>query len=163
MTYKQLKEEIRSANLILTGLGEDLSGDLEAFYERLADLLKGKDYYIITLQDKAGLTKAGLLPERITAPCQEDEPADSWDRYMHWLGFTLNQKLCVLELGVGFARPELIRFPFEKTCYFNRKSRLVRIHEKFPQLPVGSVGRGISIKKNPVGFFIEDRPGEEEA
>ena len=62
------------------------------------------------------------MEERIAAPLQEGEDSKSFERYLHWLGFTLNQKLCILELGVGFVQPQVIRFPFEKTCYFNQKS-----------------------------------------
>lgn len=78
-----------------------------------------------------------------------------WNRYTRWLSCTLNRKLCILELGVGFQYPQVIRFPFEKTAYFNQKSTFIRISEKFPQLTEELAEKGISIKGNPVSFFTD--------
>lgn len=156
MTLEELWKEVHSASLILVGLGEELSGDLTGFYDKLAELLEKKDYFVVTMQDREGLERAGLVPEQITAPYALAEPDQSWSRYLHWLGFTLNQKLCVLELGVGFANPNVIRFPFEKTCYFNQKSRYIRVNKNFPQLSAEIAERGISIAKDPVEFFAEE-------
>lgn len=156
MTLEELKEEVREANLVLVGIGEEITGELGCFYRGMAALLDKKDYFIVTLKDRTGLEKAGLVPEQITAPFSEGENQESWERYLHWLSFTLNQKLCVLELGVGFQNPNVIRFPFEKTCYFNRKSRYIRVNETFPQLSEEIAERGVSIKKNPADFITEE-------
>ncbi len=153
MRYKELVEKIHTANLVLVGLGEDLTGDLDGLYQRLAALLEGKDYFVVTLLEREGLLKAGLLQERITAPLQEGEDSKGWENYLHWLSFTLNQNLCILELGVGFVQPQVIRFPFEKTCYFNQKSVFIRVHETLWQLSEEISGRGIAVKKNPVLFL----------
>lgn len=154
MTYEELREEVRSANLVLAGLGEELADVRPSFYEALAELLGKKDYFIVSLsENRARLEAAGLLPEQITAPLAEGEAQESWERYLHWLSYTLNQKLCILELGVGFTHPEIIRFPFEKTCYFNQKSRYIRIHEKFPQLSAEIAERGVSIQEDPAVFL----------
>ena len=153
---EELKKEIQEANLVLVGIGEEIKEEKEALYRSLAKLLTKKDYYIVSLQDRAGLEAAGLISEQITAPLDEGEDQESWNKYLHWLGFTLNQKLCVLELGVGFQYPDLIRFPFEKVSYFNQKSRYVRMNERFPQLSAEIADRGVSIKKNPVEFFGEN-------
>lgn len=158
MTYEELKREVRSSSLVLVGLGEALSGDAASFYKTLADLLEKKDYFVVSLSGKRQeMEAAGLLAERITLPMAEKEAQKSWDDYLHWLSFTLNQKLCILELGVGFAHPEIIRFPFERTCYFNRKSRYIRIHRNFPQLSAEIAERGISIQEDPAVFLTESR------
>ena len=73
MTYEEIKEEVKDASLVLVGLGEELSGDLSGFYEALAELLKHKDYFIVTLKDRDGLEKAGLLKDQITAPVEEPD------------------------------------------------------------------------------------------
>jgi hypothetical protein len=156
MTFEELKEEVRESNLVLVGLGEDLQGDQKAFYRSLSELLHKKDYFIVTLQDRAGLESAGIASEQITAPLLEEEDPQSWEKYLHWLAFTLNQKLCVLELGVGFRYPDVIRFPFEKASYFNKKSRYIRIHSEFPQLSAEIADRGVSVKEDPVKFFTEN-------
>lgn len=157
MTLEELKAEVQGASLVLVGIGEEVSENREGFYEELAKLLKNKDYFVVTLQDREGLERAGLSSEQITAPLEEGESDESWEKYMHWLGFTLNQKLCVLELGAGFKRPEVIRFPFEKVSYFNQKSRYIRINERFPQLSAEIADRGISIKCDPAAFFAGDK------
>lgn len=155
MTYEEIKAEVKDASLVLVGLGEELSGDMSGFYEALAELLEHKDYFIVTLKDRAGLEQAGLLKDQIAAPVEEPDNQESWDKYLHWLSFTLNQKLCVLELGVGFAHPNLIRFPFEKTVYFNKKARYIRVSEKFPQLSAEIADRGEAVKEDPVTLFVE--------
>ena len=155
VTYEKIKEEIKDASLVLVGLGEELTGELSGFYKELAELLKNKDYFIVTLKDREGLEKAGLQKDQITAPVEEPDNQESWDQYLHWLSFTLNQKLCVLELGVGFAHPNLIRFPFEKTVYFNKKARYIRVSEKFPQLSAEIADRGSAIKENPVTLLAK--------
>lgn len=158
MTYEELKREVRSANLVLVGLGEELSGDMASFYKALAELLEKKDYFIVSLSGKRReLEEAGLMAEQITLPLAEGEEQKSWEDYLHWLSFTLNQKLCILELGVGFAHPEIVRFPFERTCYFNQKSRYIRIHRNFPQLSAEIAGRGVSIQEDPLVFLTESR------
>ncbi len=155
MTYEEIKEEVKDASLVMVGLGEELSGNLSGFYEALAGLLEHKDYFIVTLKDRAGLEQAGIQAEQITAPVEEPDNQESWDKYLHWLSFTLNQKLCVLELGVGFAHPNLVRFPFEKTVYFNQKARYIRVSEKFPQLSAEIADRGEAVKEDPVTLFVE--------
>ena len=155
MTYEEIKEEVKDASLVLVGLGEELSGDMSGFYEALAGLLEHKDYFIVTLKDRKGLEQAGIQAEQITAPVEEPDNQESWDKYLHWLSFTLNQKLCVLELGVGFAHPNLIRFPFEKTVYFNQKARYIRVSEKFPQLSAEIADRGEAVKEDPVTLFVK--------
>lgn len=155
MTLEELKAEVQDANLVLIGIGEEVSGNLDDLYRALHGLLEKKDYFIVTLQDRKGLLAAGIEGKQITAPFSEGEDQKSWEQYLHWLGFTLNQKLCILELGAGFKNPNVIRFPFEKTCYFNQKSRYIRINETFPQLSAEIADRGVSIKKNPVEFFTE--------
>lgn len=57
-----------------------------------------------------------------------------WEHYKKWLTATLNKKLCILELGVDFTFPQVIRFPFEKTAFYNKKAVFVRVNSRFPQL-----------------------------
>ena len=142
MTYEKMKEEVKDASLVLVGLGEELTGELSGFYKELAELLKNKDYFIVTLKDREGLEKAGLQKDQITAPVEEPDNQESWDQ-------------CVLELGVGFAHPNLIRFPFEKTVYFNKKARYIRVSEKFPQLSAEIADRGETVKEDPVTLFVK--------
>ena len=62
-----------------------------------------------------------------------------WAAYKTWQAGTLNRSLLMLELGVGFDNPTVIRWPFEKIVYVNQKSYLLRVHKTLSQLP-GEVG-----------------------
>ena len=92
MTLEEIRQEVQNASLVLVGLGEELTGDMAAFYQELKGLLEHKDYFIVTLKDREGLEAAGLAPEQITAPLVDPEGHESWEKYLHWLSFTLNQR-----------------------------------------------------------------------
>ncbi len=79
--------------------------------------------------------KAPLTGNTIEAsPYIEEGYLPQWERYMRWLGGTFNKDLVILELGVGFLRPGVIRFPFEKTAYFNQRSLMIRVNGKLSQI-----------------------------
>ncbi|GLB29960.1 hypothetical protein LAD12857_18830 [Lacrimispora amygdalina] len=76
-----------------------------------------------------------------------------WNAYTRWLAGTLNKKLLILELGVGFQTPTVIRWPFEKTASVNNKAFLYRIHGSFAQLTEGLREKAESIPVNSVDFI----------
>ena len=80
-----------------------------------------------------------------------------WEHYKKWLTATLNKKLCILELGVDFTFPQVIRFPFEKTAFYNKKAVFVRVNSRFPQLEaeLAAEGRAISLAESPVEMLLE--------
>ncbi|MDO4298003.1 MAG: hypothetical protein Q4C59_05950 [Lachnospiraceae bacterium] len=73
-----------------------------------------------------------------------------WQKYNRWLSCTLNHKLCILELGVDFRYPQVIRWPFEKVAYFNQKAIMFRVHSRLPQTTAELGARGISVKASPI-------------
>ncbi|MBT9777637.1 hypothetical protein GPL15_14125 [Clostridium sp. MCC353] len=75
-----------------------------------------------------------------------------WAVYTRWLTGTLNKKLLILELGVGFQTPTVVRWPFEKTAFFNQKSYMYRINEKFSQVTVELKDRAEAVSENSVEF-----------
>lgn len=78
-----------------------------------------------------------------------------WTAYTRWQAGTLNRSLLLLELGVGFGSPTVIRWPFEKIAYVNRKACLVRVHETLFQLP-GEVGeRAVSQAANSINWVFD--------
>lgn len=85
----------------------------------------------------------------------EDGYLESWKWYTKWLQGTVNRKLCILELGVGMELPSVIRWPFEKMCFYNRKSVFWRVHSSLYQLSEEISTRGISVRKDPVTFLNE--------
>lgn len=61
-------------------------------------------------------------------------------RYERFLRSYAQSPILLLELGVGFNTPSIIRYPFEEIVYFNPKSLLVRINKELypPRLPLDS-------------------------
>lgn len=84
---------------------------------------------------------------------QESVYLPMWNKYMKWLQGTLNRKLCILELGVGFRYPTMIRWPFEKAAFLNQKADFIRIHHSLYQLSEELKEKGISISENAVDFL----------
>lgn len=76
-----------------------------------------------------------------------------WNAYTGWLSKTLNKRLLILELGVGFQTPTVIRWPFEKTLSVNNKARMYRVHERLAQLSEGMKEKACSISENSVEFI----------
>lgn len=102
----------------------------------------GKPLAAHTIQTD-GYLESGYLPQ--------------WEAYKKWLATTLNKKLCVLELGVGFRYPQVIRWPFERTAFYNKKAVFVRVHSKFPQIEAELADKAITVKESPVDMLIERR------
>ncbi len=97
--------------------------------------------------------KAPLTGNTIDAhPYIEEGYLPQWSRYNQWLAGTLGKELLILELGVGFSKPGVIRFPFERTAYFNQKAFLYRVHAKIPQTPEELRGRTEEVEENSVAW-----------
>lgn len=88
---------------------------------------------------------------------REEGYLDNWQIYMKWLQGTVNKKLCVIEAGAGMQLPSVIRWPFEKTVFYNQKATLFRIHEKFYQLTEEVAERAYSCNQNAVQLFEEEK------
>ena len=74
--------------------------------------------------------------------------------YTQWLGRTLNRRLEVLELGAGMEMRELqvIRWPLEKTVFFNNKAHMYRINGEFPQISDEIGDKARAVRENSVEF-----------
>ena len=213
----EVMEKIKEAQKVLIGIGKEWAlrddekdirfchltdpsqADLKAAYEALYDLIKEKDYYIVTTLTDGAVYEMPFDKNRIVAPCgnihwrqcskactkdiwEESEVPDDvcphckapltgntikaetyieegylprWKDYMKWQTGTINRSLVILELGEGFATTTVMRWPFEKIIYFNRKSRLYRINESFYQLPKEAEERGVSVHENSVRWMLE--------
>lgn len=86
----------------------------------------------------------------------EEGYLEQWSVYTKWLQGTMNKNFCMIELGVGMAYPGIVRFPFEKMAYYNRKAFLYRVHPQLYQLgeEIGDRGRGIA--EDPLDFLGND-------
>lgn len=94
-----------------------------------------------------------ILNNIYTESYDEKGYLEQWQKYTKWLQGTLFHKLCILELGVGMQCPSVIRFPFEKTGYFNQKSSFIRVNERLYQLAEEIGERGISVPQNAVDWL----------
>ena len=199
LAAETLSEKLAAAEKVLVGLGREWSmteaGDpdgLQAAYHKLAVMLAGKDYFLVTTCTDAAVYQMGLDPARITAPCGNDtwrqcsesctkdiwEPGEipddicphcgapltgntiraklyieegykpQWLCYTAWLGHTVNRRLLVLELGVDFQTPTVIRWPFEKNVMFNQQSFMIRVNAKYAQLTPEIRERARSVGEN---------------
>ncbi len=83
----------------------------------------------------------------------EEGYLDQWESYTKWIQGTLNKKLCVVELGVGMNFPSVIRWPFEKISFFNKKASFFRVHESLYQISKELHEKGIGLEEN-AGSFV---------
>lgn len=170
----EIKQQIEAAEFVLVGLGEEFSqnkaeaAEIMAAYRRLVELLGKKNYFIVTLNTDDLIYESPLDPERVVAPCGSDKTGNvvtnenydesgylpQWQVYTKWLEGTLNKKLCILELGVGFQYPTVVRFPFEKIVFFNQKSVFYRVHSTFSQLTPEIKERSIAAAISPVKLLL---------
>lgn len=149
--YDAIKEQLASAQKILVGLGENTGCSVEDL-NLLADLLQGKDYYLISLSEETEVYESALDNDRIAEPMRDEDP-QRFDKYLKWLSMTLNKELLIIEIGVSFANPTVIRFPFEKTCYYNKKAFMVRVNERFAQIPEEISEKAMSVNATGPDFI----------
>ncbi len=161
-TEKDLMGKLETAEMVLVGTGEEFEAEssqdiLSKAYEKLAQLLAGKNYFVITTGKDDLIMQSGLKVDRIVQPLLFEEDSDQmppmWDKYTKWLQGTLNRNVLILELGVGLKYPGVIRFPFEKAAYFNKKADFIRVHGRLYQMTEELGDKGISIAQNAVAFL----------
>ncbi|MCI6630690.1 MAG: hypothetical protein MSH20_07805 [Lachnospiraceae bacterium] len=154
--------KLETAEMVLVGTGEEFEAEssqdiLSKAYEKLAQLLAGKNYFVITTGKDDLIMQSGLKVDRIVQPLLFEEDSDQmppmWDKYTKWLQGTLNRNVLILELGVGLKYPGVIRFPFEKAAYFNKKADFIRVHGRLYQMTEELGDKGISIAQNAVAFL----------
>ena len=231
MDTEMIRARLAGCQKLLIGLGEEWKwkrGDeaqearLREAYTNLYDLVKDKDYFIITMATDALIfeTELGsqtetavteeihmeevscpaadeqtqammdrLFPvkeklkdkrvQRIVAPCGNETwkqcsagcTKDIWEPDEVPSGIcphcgapltgntieagTFNKDLVILELGVGFANPGVIRFPFEKTAFFNQGSFFLRVNQTFPQTTEELKDRARGVHQNSVDWMIK--------
>ena len=77
------------------------------------------------------------------------------ENYEKLLNNNQNKKLVLLEIGVGFNTPGIIRFPFEQMTYDNLKTTLIRINKDYSQTILEIRNKTISFEEN-IEQIIED-------
>lgn len=160
VNYEEIREKIHSCDMLLIGIGQEFEEGqakkeerLETM-EQLASYLKGLNYFVLSSNKNDLVEQVSWRKDAVAAPlCREDEAA--WDRYMKWISYTLNHKLLVLELGEGFLNPAVMRWPFERMVMINQKAELIRVGEKFSQIPEEIKEKGIAVPLSSLKFVTE--------
>ncbi len=67
------------------------------------------------------------------------------DRFSSFLSECVNSKTVLLELGVGFNTPTIIRFPFEKLTREHENISLIRLSRSKAMIPAGISDRAVGI------------------
>ena len=71
------------------------------------------------------------------------------ERYEEFMSrYADNGRIVMLELGIGFNTPAIIRFPFERIAFQNPKATIIRLNSDYPEGPAETASRTI--------FFTED-------
>ena len=164
----QIETMIQEADMVLIGIGDEFTEkkntreDILKAYQKLMVLVKGKPWFLVTVNTDDLVYDAGVNSFFVVAPCgnvitnekyDESGYLPQWKYYMNWLASTIGKKLCVLELGVGMAYPSVIRMPFERTVQYNQKATMIRIHSKLAQVPDEIKDRSVCYDENPVPFL----------
>lgn len=70
------------------------------------------------------------------------------ERYQDFVSESSDKQLLLLEFGVGFNTPTIIRFPFERMATAWKRTTLVRLNRNEPQPYVNGLSRYIAFQEN---------------
>jgi len=80
---------------------------------------------------------------------QDEDWNKSAARYEAFMArYADNARIVLLELGIGFNTPAIIRFPFERVAYRNPDATLIRLNSEYPDGPRETASRTISFTEN---------------
>lgn len=75
-----------------------------------------------------------------------DESAERYEAFMN--RYADNKKIVLLELGIGYNTPQIIRYPFERIAFQNREATIIRLNAEYPHGPAETASRTISFTEN---------------
>jgi NAD-dependent SIR2 family protein deacetylase len=70
------------------------------------------------------------------------------EMYEEFLDKAENKNLLLIEIGVGFNTPGIIRFPFEQMVYNNYYTHLIRINKDYPMVRDEIQNKSISFNED---------------
>ncbi|MCY6369261.1 Sir2 family NAD-dependent protein deacetylase [Clostridium ganghwense] len=76
------------------------------------------------------------------------------EEYLRWIQESFNKKLFVMEFGVGFNTPSVIRWPFETIVKKHPNVKFLRVNKDYPQVPPEIKYESISIKDNAKNVIV---------
>lgn len=65
----------------------------------------------------------------------EEPYAQQGIRFQQWVNAHLDTPLLILEMGVGFNTPGVVRWPMEQILHHNKQANLIRFNRDHPQVP----------------------------
>lgn len=83
------------------------------------------------------------------------------ERFNGFLREAMNQPLALLELGVGYNTPGIIRFPFEQVVHEAKNAVLIRLNRDYPQGPDQNKEKTIAFCEDMAMVVRELLEGEE--
>lgn len=78
-----------------------------------------------------------------------------WNLYNIWLQRSLSKKLFVLELGMDFSVPTVLRWPLERVVFISNTAKMYRVSEKYSQFPPEIANKVTSIPMNSMDYIGE--------
>lgn len=89
---------------------------------------------------------------------------DAWyaadERYEKFYDKAREKNTVLLELGVGFNTPAIIRFPFERMTYHCKGVYLIRMNADFPEAIPENAEKTVSFDEDIGGLIKEIKSGE---
>lgn len=76
-----------------------------------------------------------------------------WRLYNIWLQKSLSKKLLVIELGMDYTLPNVLRWPLERVVFISNSAKMIRISEKFSQYPEELAGKVITVDAEPEKYI----------
>lgn len=77
---------------------------------------------------------------------------DNWHKlnknYEKFINDNINKNVVLIELGVGFNTPSIIRFPFEQLSYQCNTFHLIRINDKYSDIPYELENKAIALNED---------------
>ncbi len=132
--------------------------DIKPIIDRLLPLIDSETFMI---SDESAIPHCPHCGAPLFAAIRDFEGyKDEQARYVDWLVRTNEKKLCILELGVGFNTPVVIRWPFERLTYLHDNAHLFRVNRGYREWPghggYPMVPKALSGKATPMPYDAKD-------
>ena len=131
--------------------------------EYLQHILKHINHETFECSDEA-LPRCPYCGELAEICFRGDNYAEEREKYIRFINSCANKRLCLIELGVGYNTPGVIRWPFENITYHIPDSRLFRVNTGYreypdrtahPEYPKEIEGRAVSLYMDAAALIEE--------
>ena len=77
------------------------------------------------------------------------------ENYNNWIEQAMEKELLIMEFGVGFNTPGVIRWPFERIINAHSNATFLRVNKDYPFVQMDIKNKTVSMEEN-VGKIIRD-------